>query len=94
MTVINTTGAGGLGGKAARIAENAGIRVVMLANSESPVATCQVEGSEQAVASVGAGVLRRTFGCETVVDRDVADGELRWVLGLGFRDQWLGEVSE
>lgn len=80
ITIVNTTESVGLGAKAARLIESAGIRVRMLESTTDNISLCKIYASGKAQKLSGFKLIQNTFGCQIEID-DKLDLDIRLELG-------------
>lgn len=80
VTIINTTESPGLGAKASRLLESAGIRVRMLSSTTDNIASCKIYASSKAQKLSGFKLIYNTFGCQIEEDNKL-DMDIKLELG-------------
>lgn len=79
VSVYNTTAIPGLASHAARLLGHLGVHVVEVDGTESTIDTCLLTGSQEALASLTAGIIQEYFACDAGVtwEKDRTDLQLR-----------------
>ena len=80
VTIVNTTSSDGLGAKATRLIESAGIRVRMLSSTTDNIPLCKIFVSDKAKKLSGFRLIQDTFGCQ-IIDDNTLDLDIKLELG-------------
>ena len=91
ITIVNTTDTDGLGSHAARAAESAGLKVVMIINEEIGAEGCTVSGNSGENKKMTAIWMMDVYRCKWNEDGTLDSGDYTLRLGSDYRKWWLGE---
>lgn len=90
VNIVNSTDVPGLGAHAARIIENAGVRVVAVSNSQTKFDKCRIESSEAEFKSLTGRWLQSQYKCDEVIKND-KPGEIILTIGSDYKKWRMGD---
>ncbi len=95
VAVRNTTGAPLLGGRAARMLNNAGVNVISVGNDSTVRQSCEIVGKKEYLEGPTAKLGKQIFGC-ALVEGQVVDvpADLVMYLGTSYAEKIIGSLQK